>query len=321
MNMPTSDPEITSLTHFLQQWLSIQKDYMQEHEPMFMMLTGIFSTFTQKPISTKKEIIFLQFKILLEFGMIQRMTLTIICFNTFQLSQKLQTQVLILPFYLNLKVVFQIQRMRCFFGFLLSKRLRMQFSKLNLGRQLVIMVFRRLFITMDIVGNEVTSMVQHFFNHKFMLKSINYTQQVLIPKTLHPQTPNDYRPISLCNVSYKIISKIIANRLKPLLHMLITPTKCAYISGRHIQNNIVIAHEIIHSMKKRRKGKVSYMGLKLDMSKAFDKLEWQFLFDILLCLGFHQDWVQMVQLQQQISLSYQWKAFCVFYSNERNSTR
>ncbi|XP_026383682.1 uncharacterized protein LOC113279193 [Papaver somniferum] len=146
----------------------------------------------------------------------------------------------------------------------------------------------------DVVGTEVISMVQYFFTHKHMLKAINHTYQVLIPKISNPKTPADYRPISLCNVIYTIISKILANRLKPLLPDIISPTQNAFVAGRHIHDNIIIAHEILFSMK-RKKIKKALVGLKLDMSKAFDRVEWSFLLSIFRQLGFHNDWISLIE--------------------------
>ncbi|XP_026460097.1 uncharacterized protein LOC113360875 [Papaver somniferum] len=92
--------------------------------------------------------------------------------------------------------------------------------------------------------------------------------------------PEDYMPIGLCNTSYKIISKLIVQRLKPLMEKIISPYQATYVSGRLISDNTVIAQEIIHSMKKKR-GQIGWMALKLDMSKAFDRLEWDFLIKVL----------------------------------------
>ncbi|XP_026419800.1 uncharacterized protein LOC113315756 [Papaver somniferum] len=146
----------------------------------------------------------------------------------------------------------------------------------------------------DTVGSEVISMVQYLFTNKHMLRAMNHTYQVQIPKIHHPQTPSDYRPISICNVSYKIISKIIANRLKPFLSKIISPTQTAYVAGRHIQDNVIIAHELLHTMK-TKKIKHALVGMKLDMSKAFDRVEWTFLLDILRHLGFHSDWIALIE--------------------------
>ena len=72
---------------------------------------------------------------------------------------------------------------------------------------------------------------------------------------------------------YKIIAKVLANRLKPLLPHLISETQGAFLSERIITNNILIAHKDLHYLKQKRTGKLGYMALKLDMSKAYDQVE------------------------------------------------
>ncbi|RZC58313.1 hypothetical protein C5167_005619 [Papaver somniferum] len=147
--------------------------------------------------------------------------------------------------------------------------------------------------TWSIVGDNLVSMVQHFFKSKHILTEMNDTYQVLIPKISALTQPADFRTISLCNISYKLISKILANRLKPLLDKIISPSQVAYVPGRHIQDNLIIAHELIHSMKKT-KDRQGWVGIKLDMSKAFDRIEWGFLKDVLFQIGFHEDWIQLI---------------------------
>ena len=105
---------------------------------------------------------------------------------------------------------------------------------------------------------------------------------------------SDFRPISLCNVIYKIVSKVIANCLKPLLDSIVSETQSAFIANRLITNNILIAFESLHHMKNKCSGKQGYMALKLDMSKAYDWVEWAFLEHILLKLGFHEDCVALL---------------------------
>lgn len=99
------------------------------------------------------------------------------------------------------------------------------------------------------------------------------------------------RPISLCNVAYKIISKILCNRLKIVLPKLVSEAQAAFVQGRIILDNILIAHEILHSMKRRRRGKNNFMVVKLDMAKAYDRIEWCFVERMLTVMGFNPKWI------------------------------
>ena len=83
----------------------------------------------------------------------------------------------------------------------------------------------------------------------------------------------DFRPISLCNTTYKLISKVLANRLKLILPSIITENQSAFIPGRLISDNILIAFDFMHYLNHKNEGKESYMSIKLDMSKAFDRVE------------------------------------------------
>ena len=87
----------------------------------------------------------------------------------------------------------------------------------------------------------------------------------------------DFRPISLCNVLYKIVSKNIANQLKKIIPKLVSETQSAFMFDRLISDNILMAFETLHHLRNKRNGKSSYMALKLDMSKAYDRMEWVFL--------------------------------------------
>ena len=100
---------------------------------------------------------------------------------------------------------------------------------------------------------------------------------MLIPKVNNPEQVKDLRPISLCNVSYKIVSKVLANRLKQILPEVISPAQSAFVPGRLISDNILVAYELTHFMKQKKKGKEGYAVVKLDMSKAYDWVEWPFL--------------------------------------------
>lgn len=110
-----------------------------------------------------------------------------------------------------------------------------------------------------------------------MKAGINHTNICMIPKINNPITLSDYRPIGLCNVLYKIISKCLVMRLKRHLNSIVSDSQAAFIPGRLITDNVMIAHEIMHSLKTRKRVSQTYMAVKTDVSKAYDRVEWNFL--------------------------------------------
>ena len=108
----------------------------------------------------------------------------------------------------------------------------------------------------------------------------------MIPKTDSPDHITQFRPISLCNMVYKVISKLLANRLKHILCEIISPNQSAFVPGRLIMDNFLVAFESYHAIKKKTSGKYGTCAVKLDMHKAYDMVEWTFLETILLRLGF-----------------------------------
>ncbi|XP_062150081.1 uncharacterized protein LOC133858622 [Alnus glutinosa] len=123
--------------------------------------------------------------------------------------------------------------------------------------------------------------------------SAEMNSKLLRPFT-EEETVKDYRPISLCNVVYKLISKVLANRLKTVLPLIISPEQSAFIPGRLITDNIIVAFETLHTMDTRLKGKDGFMAVKLDMSKAYDRLECNFLEAMLWKLGFAERWIRLL---------------------------
>ena len=109
-----------------------------------------------------------------------------------------------------------------------------------------------------------------------------------------PEEVSHFRLISLCNVIYKVISKIMVNRLKPLMARLITPFQNAFIRGRNIIDNILIAYEIFDYLSKKKGRKNCFGVLKIDMRKAYDRVDWNFLKAVLIAMNFNDRWVQWI---------------------------
>jgi hypothetical protein len=146
------------------------------------------------------------------------------------------------------------------------------------------------------VGEKVTATCLNCLNNCEIPEGLNKTAIVLIPKVKNPSNLSDLRPISLCNVIIKIMTKMLANRLKLVLDDLISENQSAFIPGRLINDNVLIAFEISHYLKQRTSGKIGFASLKIDMSKAYDRVEWKFLKNMMLKLGFDHRWVSLVML-------------------------
>ena len=122
-----------------------------------------------------------------------------------------------------------------------------------------------------IVGDSVIKEVMKVFLDRKVPDYLNKTLIVLIPKVQGPESIGNYRPISLCNSIYKIISKVIVNRLRPLLDNIVSPFQSAFISGRRGTDNVIIVQELVHT---------------IDLEKAYDRVEWNFIREILLKFNF-----------------------------------
>ncbi|KAH1073281.1 hypothetical protein J1N35_025609 [Gossypium stocksii] len=99
---------------------------------------------------------------------------------------------------------------------------------------------------------------------------------VLIPKKERPEDFSDFRPISLCSIMYKLVMKVIANRFKVVFPNYISLEQAGFIAGRNISDNIIIAQEIIHSMRSKKAGR-NWMAIKLDLEKTYDRISWDFI--------------------------------------------
>ena len=144
------------------------------------------------------------------------------------------------------------------------------------------------------VGGLVTKTILDFLNLGITPPKFNETHIVLIPKTKSPKRVIEFRPISLCNVIYKLASKTLANRLKNILPAIISDTQSAFVNGRLITDNVLVVFEMMHHINLKKTGTTREMALKLDMSKAYDRVEWARLEKIMEKLGFHSRWRRLM---------------------------
>lgn len=143
------------------------------------------------------------------------------------------------------------------------------------------------------IGPDVISAVQNFVVGGSMPKAANHTFLALIPKRPATNKVEQFRPIALCNVIYKIITKIIVGRLKWHLDKLIHPSQSAFVPSRSILDNNIINHEVM-SYLNAKKGKKSFMAIEVDMAKAYDMVEWDVLKRVLQTHGFQDEFCNLV---------------------------
>ncbi|XP_074352234.1 uncharacterized protein LOC141691390 [Apium graveolens] len=125
---------------------------------------------------------------------------------------------------------------------------------------------------------------------------VNDTTLVLIPKKNNVDDPKDLRPIVLCNVLYKILAKVLANRLQKILPTIISEEQSVFFPGRNITDNVLVAFEILHYMKRKNSGPEGEVALKLDISKAYDRVNWNYLRSRMINMGFLEKWIKWVML-------------------------
>ncbi|KAL9687653.1 hypothetical protein QQ045_032060 [Rhodiola kirilowii] len=152
----------------------------------------------------------------------------------------------------------------------------------------------------------VMEMIRRFWMDGVLDDRINNTLIVLLPKKHNADKMADLRPISLCTVAVKIITKVLAARLQGILNQVISCCQSAFIKGRIITDNFTVAHETSHILKSCKSRKDFYAFVKVDMSKAYDRVEWSFLEMLMRRMGFASTWVNRIMLCVR-SVTYQVK--------------
>lgn len=146
-----------------------------------------------------------------------------------------------------------------------------------------------------IIGNDFVTAFQSFFVEvSFLIKGLNTTILALISKKNEAMEMNDYLLISLCNVLYKVISKILANRIKHILLSIISQNQSAFIKERILMENVLLATERVNDYHKESIS--ARCAMKIDISKAFDSVQWSFLLNTLTALNFSPKFIHWINL-------------------------
>ena len=112
-----------------------------------------------------------------------------------------------------------------------------------------------------------------------------HSATLLIPKVKNLEYVSQYRPICLSNVLFRVFSKVLANRLKQIMPQLVSDQQSAFMADRLISDNIMVAFETLHYMRNHSSGSTGYMALKLDMSKAYGRVEWAYMEKLMRKMG------------------------------------
>ncbi|CAL1377701.1 unnamed protein product [Linum trigynum] len=145
-----------------------------------------------------------------------------------------------------------------------------------------------------VVGRAVEDAELWFFQTKSLPQEVNSTILSLVPKVSNVQRMKDFRPIACCNVLYKGISKLLANRLAVVLPKVISTSQSAFVKGRLISDNILMASELVKDY--HRKTITPRCMVKIDIMKAFDSVDWKFLFQVMRTMGFPDSYIELVQI-------------------------
>lgn len=125
------------------------------------------------------------------------------------------------------------------------------------------------------------------------MESVNQTNISLIPKVTTPDYISQFKPIGLCNVNYKILTKLLVQRIQPFMNKIVRPEQSSFVLGRQIVDNIVIIQEAVHTMRTKT-GKKGFLAIKVDLEKAYDRLKWNFISETLHLVGFPLDLVNII---------------------------
>jgi len=143
-----------------------------------------------------------------------------------------------------------------------------------------------------LIKDDLMALFSDFYQGTLPLNRLNFGNIILLPKKKDARVIQQYMPICLLNVSFKIFTKVATNRLSMIAHKLIRPTQTTFLPGRNIMEGAVILHETLHELHTKKRNGVIF---KIDFEKAYDKVKWSFLQQTLRMKGFSQKWCEWVQ--------------------------
>ena len=144
----------------------------------------------------------------------------------------------------------------------------------------------------EIIKSDIMAMFTDFCQGTLDIQRLNFALVTLVPKVSEACNMKQFRPISLINCSLKMFSKLLTNRLGKVAQRLVATNQSAFIKGRYILESVVVANEIVHSLhRNKEKGVI----IKLDYEKAYDRVSWEFLFEVLNTRGFSPNWIHWIK--------------------------
>ena len=144
----------------------------------------------------------------------------------------------------------------------------------------------------EIIKCDLLNMFESFHRGELPLYHLNFGHIILLPKKENVVQIEQYRPICLLNVSFKVFTKVATNRVTEVAQKVILPTQSAFMSGRHILEGVLVLHETIHELHRK---KMDGILLKIDFEKAYDKVQWPFLQQVMRMKGFNPRWCQWIE--------------------------
>ncbi|KAJ9536546.1 hypothetical protein OSB04_un000298 [Centaurea solstitialis] len=162
----------------------------------------------------------------------------------------------------------------------------------------------------EVIGGDVLLAIHNFFYRSRLPKELNHTLLCLLPKSINATSVTDFRPIACCTVLYKCIAKVLVNRMKPFLDGIIGNYQSAFIPGRKISDNILMAHELVKGY--HLNSGPPRCAFKIDLRKAYDMVNWDFLFNMLAGLGFHPviiKWITVMVSSPSFSIALNGESF------------